>query len=96
MSAGEFISFGPYCLIPAERLLLRSGEAVNIGSRALDVLIALAESAGEVVGQRELLLRAWPNVVVSEVSLRVTIAGLRKALGDGQDGGPVATCVGIG
>lgn len=86
MTAGEFISFGPYCLIPAERILLRGGEAVDIGSRALDVLIALVESAGEVVGQRELMVRAWPNVVVGDGSLRVTIAGLRKALGDGQDG----------
>jgi predicted ATPase/DNA-binding winged helix-turn-helix (wHTH) protein len=86
MTAGEFISFGPYCLIPAERTLLRSGEAVDIGSRGLDVLIALVESAGEVVGQRELMARAWPNVVVCVGSLRVTIAGLRKALGDGQDG----------
>ena len=86
MSAGEFISFGPYRLIPAERILLRGGEAVDVGSRALDVLIALVESAGEVVGQRELIDRAWPNVVVGEGSLRVTIAGLRKALGDGQDG----------
>jgi predicted ATPase/DNA-binding winged helix-turn-helix (wHTH) protein len=86
MTAGGFISFGPYCLIPAERILLRDGEAVDIGSRALDVLITLVESAGEVVGQRELIVRAWPNVVVGEGSLRVTISGLRKALGDGQDG----------
>jgi predicted ATPase/DNA-binding winged helix-turn-helix (wHTH) protein len=86
MTAGEFISFGPYCLIPAERMLLRDGEAVDVGGRALDVLIALVESAGEVVGQRELMVRAWPNVVVGDGSLRVTIAGLRKALGDGQGG----------
>src|SRR5450756_816953 len=86
MTAGEFISFGPYRLIPAERILLRGEEAVEVGSRALDVLIALVESAGEVVGQRELMVRAWPNVVVGDGSLRVTIAGLRKALGDGHDG----------
>ena len=36
--------------------------------------------------QRELVVRAWPNVVVGEGSLRVTIAGLRKLLGEGQDG----------
>jgi predicted ATPase/DNA-binding winged helix-turn-helix (wHTH) protein len=86
MTAGELISFGPYCLISAERKLLRGGETVDVGSRALDVLIALVESAGEVVGQRELMARAWPNVVVGDGSLRVTIASLRKALGDGQDG----------
>jgi predicted ATPase/DNA-binding winged helix-turn-helix (wHTH) protein len=86
MSGGQFLSFGPYRLIPAERLLLRDREPVNIGSRELDILIALAESAGEVVAQRELMVRAWPNVVVGEGSLRVTITGLRKLLRDGQDG----------
>jgi predicted ATPase/DNA-binding winged helix-turn-helix (wHTH) protein len=86
MTGGELISFGPYCLIPAERILLRSGEAVDVGSRELDILIALVESAGDVVGQHELMVRAWPKVVVGEGSLRVAIAGLRKALGDGQDG----------
>lgn len=86
MTAGDIISFGPYCLIPAERRLLRSGDVVDVGSRAIDVLVALVESAGEVVGQRELMLRAWPNMVVGDGSLRVAIGGLRKALRDGRDG----------
>ena len=50
------------------------------------MLIALVEAAGEVVGQRELLKRAWPSVVVTDASLRVAIAGLRKDLGDGRNG----------
>jgi len=91
--AESVISFGPYSLIPARRLLLKDGETVEVGSRPLDVLIALAEAAGDVVGQRELLNRAWPNVVVTESSLRVTIAGLRKILGDGQNGARYITNV---
>jgi predicted ATPase/DNA-binding winged helix-turn-helix (wHTH) protein len=86
MTACDVISFGPYRLIPTERLLLRGAQAIEIGSRALDVLIALVEVAGEVVGRRELLARAWPGVVVGDGSLRVTIADLRRVLGDGQDG----------
>jgi predicted ATPase/DNA-binding winged helix-turn-helix (wHTH) protein len=86
MYSGDVISFGPYRLIPAERLLLRSGETVDVGSRALDVLIALAEAAGDVVGKRELIARAWPDVVVGDGSLRVTISELRKTLGNGPDG----------
>ena len=74
MAGSEVISFGPYRLIPAERLLLEEGEVVNVGNRALDILVALAETAGEVVSQSELIARAWPNVEVSEGSLRVTIA----------------------
>jgi predicted ATPase/DNA-binding winged helix-turn-helix (wHTH) protein len=86
MADGYVISFGPYRLIPEERLLLRDGETVDVGSRLLDVLIALVEAAGEVVSQRDLIARAWPSVVVGDGSLRVTIASLRKALGDGEDG----------
>lgn len=86
MAAGDVISFGPYRLILAQRLLLRDEKRVDVGSRALDILIALAEAAGEVVGHRQLMARAWPNVVVGEGSLRVTIAELRKVLGDGQNG----------
>jgi predicted ATPase len=86
MTVGDVISFGPYRLIPAERLLLKGAETVEVGSRALDILIALAEAAGEVVGQRELMARAWPRVVVGEGSLRVAVADLRRALRDGQNG----------
>jgi DNA-binding winged helix-turn-helix (wHTH) protein len=74
VAASEVISFGPYRLIPVERLLLKEGEVVNAGNRALDILVALAETAGEVVSQSELIARAWPNVVVSEGSLGVAIA----------------------
>lgn len=86
MTDGGLISFGPYRLIPEKRLLLRDGEAFDVGSRALDILIALVEAAGEVVSQGDLIARAWPNVVVGDGSLRVTIASLRKALGEGEDG----------
>ena len=54
-----------------------------MGDRALDILIALVERAGEVVTRKELILRVWPGVTVEEANLRVQITGLRKALGDG-------------
>ena len=86
MAGDGVATFGPYRLVPAERLLQRDGLPVALGSRALDLLIALVEHAGEVLSQRELMARAWPNLTVEEGNLRVTIAGLRKALGEGQDG----------
>jgi DNA-binding winged helix-turn-helix (wHTH) protein len=79
-------SFGPFRLNAAERLLQRNDEAVVIGSRSLDILIALVERAGEILSQRELIARVWPNVVVEEANLRVHILGLRRALGDRKDG----------
>jgi len=78
-------SFGPFILAPSERLLERDGVPVRLGGRALDILIALVESAGEIVGKRELLARVWPNMVVDEGSLRFHIVAIRKALGDGSD-----------
>lgn len=85
-SAAREFSFGPFLLLASERRLLRAGQAVEIGSRALDILIALVEQAGEVIGKKALVARVWPDVIVEESSLRVHVAALRKALGDGLDG----------
>jgi DNA-binding winged helix-turn-helix (wHTH) protein len=81
-----FVSFGPFCLFSAERQLKKGDEPLQLGGRALDTLIALVERAGEVVTQRELISRVWPDVTVEEANLRVHIANLRKALGDGYEG----------
>jgi DNA-binding winged helix-turn-helix (wHTH) protein len=79
-------SFGPFRLNAAERLLERNNEPVVIGSRSLDILVALVERTGEVLSRRELIARVWPGVVVEEANLRVHVAGLRRVLGDGKDG----------
>jgi predicted ATPase/DNA-binding winged helix-turn-helix (wHTH) protein len=79
------VSFGPFSLFAVERQLKKGDEPVQLGSRALDTLIALIERAGEVVTQRELISRVWPDVTVEEANLRVHIANLRKALGEGSE-----------
>jgi DNA-binding winged-HTH domains len=58
---GDAISFGPFRLIAAQRLLLEGETPVRLGSRAFDILAALVERAGEVVGKGELIARAWPE-----------------------------------
>jgi predicted ATPase/DNA-binding winged helix-turn-helix (wHTH) protein len=85
-SSERCFSFGPYRLFPRQRLLLRDGKPVQIGGRSLEILIALAERQGDVVGKRELMSLVWPGITVEEGALRVQIVGLRKALGDGVDG----------
>jgi DNA-binding winged helix-turn-helix (wHTH) protein len=49
-------------------------------------LVYLAERPGEVIGKNELIDHVWSNVTVEEVSLRVQVAAIRKALGDGRCG----------
>jgi predicted ATPase/DNA-binding winged helix-turn-helix (wHTH) protein len=78
--------FGPFRLFVAERQLTNRDEPIQLGGRALDTLIALVQQAGEVVTQRELIARVWPDVTVDEANLRVHIASVRKALGDGLEG----------
>jgi len=80
------VSFGPFRLYPKSRLLEKDGAPLHVGGRALDILIVLAERAGEVVDKRELVKRIWADVNVDEGSLRFHITALRKALGDGKEG----------
>jgi DNA-binding winged helix-turn-helix (wHTH) protein len=80
------LQFGPFELSSMERVLRRDGVALPLGDRALDILIYLAERPGEVVAKRELMDHVWSDVTVEEGTLRVHVAAIRKALGDGQFG----------
>src|SRR5260370_21471435 len=80
---GRAISFGPFRLYVAQRLLLEGDNPVRLGSRAFDILAALVERAGEVVGKHELIARAWPKIFVEEANLKIQVGALRRALGDG-------------
>src|SRR4030088_2257194 len=80
------LRFGPFELNVAERSLKKANQAIHLGGRAYDLMIALLENAGEVVGKAELIARALPDVTFEEGILRVHLSALRKALGDGQFG----------
>jgi predicted ATPase/DNA-binding winged helix-turn-helix (wHTH) protein len=80
------VSFGPFSLVASERRLTNDGMPVELGGRALDILIALVSRPNEVVSKNDLLSQVWPDVTVEESSLRFHMASLRKALGDGKDG----------
>ena len=82
----EIFAFGSFRLNPAQRMLSEDGAPVRLGGRALDILAALTERAGETISKEELIARAWPETVVEEAALRVHVAALRKALGDGHAG----------
>ena len=94
MAAGkDVLSFGPFRLIAAERLLTREGAPVELGARALDILIALVSTPNEVISKKDLLSRVWPDVTVEENSLRAQVLSLRKTLGDGKDGARYITTI---
>ncbi|WP_256443060.1 MULTISPECIES: winged helix-turn-helix domain-containing protein [unclassified Bradyrhizobium] len=79
-------SFGPFRLSPERRALYRDGKPVRLGSRALDLLIALVENGENLTSKEALIRRVWPDTFIEEANLRVHVAALRKSLGD-QSGG---------
>ena len=82
----EVFAFGSFRLLPAQRMLSEDGKPLRLGSRAFDILAALTERAGQTISKEELIARVWRGTVVEEAALRVHVAALRKALGDGRAG----------
>ncbi|MCA6104209.1 winged helix-turn-helix domain-containing protein [Bradyrhizobium australafricanum] len=80
------VSFGPFRLLRAQFLLLEGDKPVPLGSRALEILIALLERHGELVSKQDLMARVWPNIFVEPANLTVHMSALRRALRDGQGG----------
>jgi DNA-binding winged helix-turn-helix (wHTH) protein len=80
------LSFGPYELSIGNRLLTNGTKVVPLGARAMDLLVVLVERANQVVNQRTLIERVWPERGADQVSLRVHISALRKALAERDPG----------
>jgi DNA-binding winged helix-turn-helix (wHTH) protein/Tfp pilus assembly protein PilF len=73
---------GEWTVSPSRNLLVRGEQQVRVEPRVMDVLVQLAERAGEVVSKEELAARVWEGRYVTDEVLTVTIYALRKALGD--------------
>ena len=79
------IEFGRFGILPHRRQLLADGQPTRLGGRAFDLLLALIEAPGAVVGKDELLSRTWPGRIVEENRLQSEMSALRKALGADRD-----------
>ncbi|WP_025111230.1 winged helix-turn-helix domain-containing protein [Pseudomonas sp. H1h] len=86
LPAASVLYFGPYAFHLRQRLVLDGDRQLRMGGRALDILQMLVERAGRVVRKEQLIAWVWPDSVVEEINLRVHIAALRRALGDGENG----------
>ena len=84
-TADATLKFGRFRILVRRRILLADGVLVELGTRAFDLLLALAKADGSLVTKSELMSRVWPDVVVSEENLKVQISALRTALGEDRD-----------
>jgi DNA-binding winged helix-turn-helix (wHTH) protein len=85
-AGGRVFSFGPFRLLPSQRLLMEDGRKVQIGSRAFDILTVLVARAGEVVGKHDLIDWVWPKLFVDDSNLKTQVSALRRVLGEGHSG----------
>lgn len=67
---------------PSTLRVVRDGRETRLESKAMQVLVYLAERVGQVVSRAELEERLWPGRIVTEDSVTTAIAKLRRALGD--------------
>jgi DNA-binding winged helix-turn-helix (wHTH) protein len=83
--ADATLEFGRFRVLLRRRQLVADSGPIELGTRALDLLLVLLEANGALVTKEELLRRAWPGIVVAEENLKVQVAALRRALGEDRD-----------
>lgn len=76
------LRFGPFELDPVRRALTRDGKPVRLRPMAISLLCHLAEARDRIVPKEELLQSLWPDGSGTDANLTVTIAAVRKALGE--------------
>jgi TolB-like protein/DNA-binding winged helix-turn-helix (wHTH) protein/Tfp pilus assembly protein PilF len=79
---GVVKSFKAFRLDTANHTLWRNRDRVPLAPKGFDVLVYLAQHAGRVVTQNEILEALWSETYVNPEVLRKYIQEIRKALGD--------------
>jgi TolB-like protein/Tfp pilus assembly protein PilF len=74
--------FHGFRLEEAQRRLLYQGQPVPIKPKTLDLLLFLIEMRGQLVVKDDLMREVWPDAIVEENNITVTMSILRKTLGD--------------
>ena len=88
MGAGDdqVYEFQGFRLEAAQRRLLYNGQPVPLKPKILDLLLLLVQMRGRLVEKDELMKEIWPNTIVEENNITVSISILRKTLGEGRAG----------
>lgn len=86
---------GPLRLRPSLREVQVGAETASLEPRVMQVLVALAERAGETVTRDELIARCWRGAVVGEDAVQRCVARLRK-LAQSTGGFEIETLTRIG
>ena len=90
-------AFGPFRLVPSERILRRGNQVLPLPPKAFETLLLLVRNPGHLMRKEDLMTALWPDSFVEEVSLASKISLLRKVLADaGAAGGYIQTVPKLG
>lgn len=73
---------GDYCVEPSMLRIINDGQDVRLEPRTMQLLVYLAEHAGEVVSRTKLEEEIWDGRIVGEDALTNSISKLRRAFND--------------
>ncbi len=62
------VAFGRFQMMAHRRELLADDRPIKLGGRAFDLLMALIEARGAIVGKDALMARVWPEQMVEDNS----------------------------
>ncbi|MEP6944627.1 MAG: LpqB family beta-propeller domain-containing protein, partial [Acidobacteriota bacterium] len=80
--------FEDFRLDADHKLLYRGGEQVVLTPKAVETLIALVDSRGNVISKEDLMQTIWADTIVEDSNLAQYLHVLRKTLGETNEGKP--------
>ena len=60
----QFYAFADFEIHIANRLLLKGGKELPLTPKAVETLLVLVESSGQIVTKDELMQKVWPDTIV--------------------------------
>jgi adenylate cyclase len=84
MTTHKLYRFEGYTLDRTRGCLLHKDREIELRPKSFDVLCYLLENAGRLVAKDEIIGIVWPNVLVTDDSIKQCVSELRLALGDSQ------------
>ncbi|MBC6982952.1 winged helix-turn-helix domain-containing protein [Caulobacter sp. 17J80-11] len=86
LAARSDFTVGSVQISPSRRLVRGPGGETSLEPRAMQVLVVLADAAGDVVTRETLFRLCWGRAVVGEDSLNHAVALVRRAAREAADG----------
>ena len=79
---GDDFRVGAWLIEPRLNTISRNGVTVHLEPKVMEVLVCLAQHAGEPVPKEELLQAVWPDTFVTDDVLKRSISELRRVFED--------------